>query len=134
MVGMGAHALGKVVSSRDGRKKSILQMFQLSLRAESDARKFRKAYAVAEIERQTRLGEWEAEGWRRYQLEHWMKWNRKRTIDNLSRMHRPLDRRLRPNLEEALWLWTRHCEPLQKGHFGNWMAVPAGGQDPSRPT
>ena len=55
MVGMGAHALEKVVSSRDGRKKSILQMFQLSLRAESDARKFRKARAVAEIERQLRL-------------------------------------------------------------------------------
>ena len=53
--------------------------------------------------------------------ENWMKWERKRTIDtsNLSRMHRPLDWQLR--------------EPLQKGHFGNWMAVPSAGRSRSLP-
>jgi hypothetical protein len=62
-------------------------MYQLSLRAQSNAMKFRKARVSRKSNGKPGLGAWAAEGWRRYQLEHWMKWERKRTIDNLSRKH-----------------------------------------------
>ncbi len=57
---MGAHALEKVVRSCDDREKSILQMYQLRVRAQSKEN-FCIARAVAEFE-QTPAGAWAAEG------------------------------------------------------------------------
>ncbi len=110
---MGAHALEKVVRSRDDREVSILQMYQLSLRAQSMQGNSEKHVQSRKSNGKPGLGAWAAEGWRRYQLEQWIKWERKRTIDSLSRMHRPLcklersarvvDQALRTAEKRAFW-------------------------------